>query len=544
MASTYEELMAKSRELYAAGDRAGARRLAEIALTRRAASSSPQYAANGVPMNDAARAELAARAQSGDLQLSPQRVAQQAGIDSPVEQAISGTATTGLEQFGSGANTGMASAFGFPIDSVTGVINSATGGVNSVTGSNIGRIERPFGGSQQLHEDVFGRFSTDVAPQTGLQRGLRRVGEEVGASAAMAPLGAFSSTVRASPMAAAAVEGAAALGSGTGAAIANEIAPNSAVADIVGALVGGIPTGMAASRALGMGGSDAVIRNGIEDQRQRAASAYDDVRADRRSLPQNSVDSLTLGVSGRMDAERLNPRLQPGSAAILDALLQDSAGPMRIEDVEDLRRLTQQGLPATASPSDRRLSTIMTSEITDYLDNLGDPVADRLREGRDAHRRASAAQLIADAETRAARRAASTGSGGNEINAMRQNLRSILDNPRKTRSFNPAELAQMSEIVSGTSGQNIMRRLSRIAPSSGGLSSMLGIGGTLASPGVALPIMAVTEAAKAFGEGSTRKSIAALLQSLAPNRVLSTGQQGIDPIIAALLAARTTANDR
>ena len=33
---------------------------------------------------------------------------------------------------------------------------------------------------------------------------------------------------------------------------------------------------------------------------------------------------------------------------------------------------------------------------------------------------------IADAETKAARRAASTGSGGNEINAMRQNLRSIL----------------------------------------------------------------------------------------------------------------------
>ena len=40
MASTYEEIMAKSRELYAGGDLEGAKRLARIALSRRGNSSS------------------------------------------------------------------------------------------------------------------------------------------------------------------------------------------------------------------------------------------------------------------------------------------------------------------------------------------------------------------------------------------------------------------------------------------------------------------------------------------------------------------------
>ena len=250
---------------------------------------------------------------------------------------------------------------------------------------------------------------------------------------------------------------------------------------------------------------------------------------------------MALGISSRMDAERLNPRLQPGSAGIMDAILQDSSGPMRIEDIENLRRMTTQNLPATATPADRRLAGIMTDEITSYLDNLDDPVADALREGRTAYRRASAANAVTEASDKATRRAARTGTGGNEINATRQNISALIDNPRKARSFTADERAAMDGIVRGTTEQNALRKLSRFAPSSGGLSSMLGIGGAMASPAVALPIMAVTEGAKALGENSTRRSIEALLQSLAPDRVLRPQEQGISGLIASMLAARTTA---
>ena len=475
--------------------------------------------------------QISADQRAANIEANAGRQAEIDAMAIPPQNSFIGTAG----QFGAGSQTGIAQALGFPVDAISGAINGAgnLAGYGDV-------IQNPMGGANTF-EALLRPFNENTpAPATTQERMARRMGEEVGSSAVMAPV-AMANQAR--PLAALGAEAVSALGSGTGAAVANEIAPDSAVAEIIGALAGGVPAGMVATRALGLNGSDAVIRPGIQEQKMRAADAYGEVRADPRILPQDSVDDMALGISSRMDAERINPRLHPGSSAVLDALLQDSSGPIRIEDVENLRRLTQQGLPATASPADRRLATMMTSDITDYLDNLDDPVADALRTGRDAHRRASSAQAIADAETKAARRAASTGTGGNEINAMRQNLRSVLDNPRKARSFTAPELAMIGDVVSGTGGQNAMRRLSRMAPSSGGLSSMIGIGGAASMPYVALPVMGVTEAAKALGERSTRKSITDLLQSLAPDRVLASREQGLAPILAALLGARTTAND-
>ena len=475
--------------------------------------------------------QISADQRAANIEANAGRQSQPDAMAIPPQNSFIGTAG----QFGAGSQTGIAQALGFPVDAISGAINGAgnLAGYGDV-------IQNPMGGANTF-DALLRPFNENIpAPATTQERMARRMGEEIGSSAVMAPV-AMANQAR--PLAALGAEAVSALGSGTGAAVANEIAPDSAVAEIIGALAGGVPAGMVATRALGLNGSDAVIRPGIQEQKMRAADAYGEVRADPRILPQDSVDDMALGISSRMDAERINPRLHPGSSAVLDALLQDSSGPMRIEDVENLRRLTQQGLPATASPADRRLATMMTSDITDYLDNLDDPVADALRTGRDAHRRASSAQAIADAETKAARRAASTGTGGNEINAMRQNLRSVLDNPRKARSFTAHELAMIDQVVTGSGGQNAMRRLSRLAPSSGGLSSMLGIGGAMASPAIALPIMAATEGAKALGERSTRKSITDLLQALAPDRVLASREQGLAPILAALLGARTTAND-
>ena len=475
--------------------------------------------------------QISADQRAANIEANAGRQAEIDAMAIPPQNSFIGTAG----QFGAGSQTGIAQALGFPVDAISGAINGASNlaGYGDV-------IQNPMGGANTF-DALLRPFNENIpAPATTQERMARRMGEEIGSSAVMAPVAVAN---QARPLVALGAEVVSALGSGTGAAVANEIAPDSAVADIIGALAGGIPAGMVATRALGLNGSDAVIRPGIQEQKMRAADAYGEVRADPRILPQDSVDDLALGISSRMDAKRINPRLHPGASAVLDALLQDSSGPMRIEDVENLRRLTQQGLPATASPADRRLATMMTSDITDYLDNLDDPVADALRTGRDAHRRASSAQAIADAETKAARRAASTGTGGNEINAMRQNLRSVLDNPRKARSFTAPELAMIDQVVTGSGGQNAMRGLSRFAPSSGGLSSMLGIGGAMASPAVALPIMAATEGAKALGERSTRKSITYLLQALAPDRVLASREQGLAPILAALLGARTTAND-
>lgn len=443
-----------------------------------------------------------------------------------------------IGNFGAGTNIGMADMAGLPVDAITGAIN----GVGGLTGA-WGPIENPVGGSEFFRQLAAPLTDMIPAPDTRGERIARRMGEEAGASTVAAPLAFASPAVRAAPGTFLAAEAASTVGSGGGAAIANEVAPDSAMAEIVGSLTGGIPSGLATSRMMGGGGTGAVIRGGIDEQRAIARDAYGTVRADQRVLPQESVDDMALGIMADMDAQRINPRLQPSSTAVMDAIVDDTARPMRIEDVENLRRMTQRSVPVTAADDDKRLAGIMRDRLTGYLDSLNDPVSDALVDGRNAHRRATAAQSVADASTKAARRAASTGSGGNEINAMRQTLRGMIDSPRKARSFKPDELAAMDAIVRGTEGQNAMRSLSRFAPTSGGLSAMLGVGGAMASPTVALPIMTSTELAKAGGERSTRKAIADLMQRLAPDRVTATRQAGVSPVIAALLAGRTMRED-
>ena len=532
---TEAQLKDAARKALAAGDSAAAKRLIDAA--RKVGSSQPAPVQQS-PAMASGLAGLSSMTRNPTLvnayDQGPATAARADAVTPPAAPSAPQNSAAGTAaQFGVGSQSGIANMLGFPVDALTGGINA----IGGLTGA-FDPIQNPIGGANSISA-LFAPLNKNIpAPQTGTERFARRVGEDVGASAAMLPVAALAPAFRAAPVKATGVEMASAIGSGTGAATANEIAPDSVGAEIIGALAGGIPAGMAANRLAGTGGANATVRGGIDEQRDIARGAYGEVRADARVLPQDSVDDMALAISAKMDAEKLNPRLQPGSAAILDAILQDSSGPMRIEDIENLRRLTVQSLPATASASDRRLAKIMTDEITAYLDRLADPVADALKDGRTAHRRASAAQAVADATEKATRRAARTGSGGNEINATRQNLSSIVENPRKARSFKDAELAAMDEIVRGTTGQNAMRRLSRFAPSSGGLSSMLGIGGALASPTIALPLMAVTEGAKALGERSTSNSILSLLQSLAPDRVLQPGQQGMNEVIAALLAAR------
>lgn len=445
------------------------------------------------------------------------------------------TATAVAGNFGSGTQRGIANALGLPVDALTGAIN----GIGNLTGM-WEPIQAPVGGSDSIYAAMEPFRAGVEAPDTAWERGAGRVGEEVGAAAAFGPASLALAPQRAGAVLA--TDLASSFGGGSAAAVANEYFPGNEYADIAASLAGGLTAGGVAGRVADLGGAPAVVRSGIDEQRQIARDAYAPVRADTRIIPQSEVDVLRADLANVMQRERINARLQPGAANILDAIMDETTRPVRIEDVENLRRMTQQNLPMTATPADQRLTGMMTDQITSYLDNMNDPVADSLRTGRQATRRYKAAETVQDATTRAQRRAASTGSGGNEINATRQNVRALLDNPRKSRGFTAEERASMEEVVRGTPSGNVARSLSRFAPTSGGLSAMLNVGGAVAAPSVALPIAGATELAKFYGERSTRRSVDNLVNLLAPDRVLAPSDPGYQDIIMALLAARGYAN--
>ena len=126
--ATFEELMAKSRELNAAGDIEGAKRVAGIAVKQKRA------------------------------------IVNNKGLT-----GIMG----GVEQFGAGLNEGIANFAGTPVDIMTGALNLGSAGINAALGTEIPAITDPVGGSG-MTTAAMDPFISDRAPNGMVERYLRR----------------------------------------------------------------------------------------------------------------------------------------------------------------------------------------------------------------------------------------------------------------------------------------------------------------------------------------------------------------------------------
>ncbi len=403
--------------------------------------------------------------------------------DEPMGAVTPQTNTNLAEQVGSGVNEGLAAGFGLPVDAATALINGLTNrgqdlqmGFNPETGevsvaerdASGPTISNPVGGSAQLRE-VLDPLISDVDPQTAAQRYGRAFGQDVGASAV--PLaGAMSRAAR--PMSVLGLEMASSVGA-SGAQQAVEDAGGGAVPQVVAALLGG-----GAPIALARQSRPAPTAPSIDDVRARQEAAYATVDASDARMPQEARDELLAAIRSRTQADDLDVVLHPRANRMLERSETLPEQPT-ISDVERLRRAVGRDVAGAPDPSEARIGMGMRDEIDDFMRRVGQgdsaegtpgSVVDSLVEGRAATRQVHAYDDIfgdTGATTRATRRAATSGTGGNEINAVRQNIRAILDNPRRRRGFTGPELEAMEDIVFGTPSINAARLLGRLSPTSG-----------------------------------------------------------------------------
>src|SRR5688572_3265675 len=125
----------------------------------------------------------------------------------------------------SGVNEGIANLAGAPVQITSDLINLGTTGVNKLTGSQIPQIENPVGG-QQFFRDMLAPTIGEESDNQALQM-TRRVSQEVGAMA-LPGMGAMAKAAK--PVQLATRELAAALGSGGGAAVAEQVASGNPLA--------------------------------------------------------------------------------------------------------------------------------------------------------------------------------------------------------------------------------------------------------------------------------------------------------------------------
>lgn len=502
MASTYEELIAKSRELAAGGDMVGAKRVAEIAIKRRGAPPAP-------------------------------------GKTNMVEQSMSGV------------NEGIGGMLGLPVDAVSGALN----GAGYMFGRETPLIDSPVGGSKWFNQGILKPTISETPPQTTAQRYGRRIGQEVGA--AVIPGGA-SMRAATAPLSLAATELASSFGAGIAGQTAREVAPDNGTADIIASLLGGMAP-IAAARMARPGPQ----APSMDTLRQQQGAAYDAVDNSQARLDPIQRQGLIAQMGKRTDDMDMDPFLHPRASRTMERM--DSLEPTPlISDIEKKRRLVGRDVAGSLDPSEAALGQGMKDEIDTYLKGIADqgglgPDATetlaRLQEGRALTGKIKKSEAVSEAVTKAERRAASTGTGGNEVNATRQNIRAILDNPKKARGYSAAEIAQMESIVRGTPAVNALRLVGRMSPNAGALPLMSGIGATgigtaMGGPaGAALGMapMAIGAMSKGLAEKMTRGQIDDLMKAIrngAPLPKKGFNQTDVRAAIAAMLsqAAEPTGN--
>lgn len=493
--ATFAEMMAKARDLDAQGNTQDARRLAQMALAQQQAEA-----------------------------------AQETGI---VEQGMSGV------------NEGIAATLGMPVDAVTGVLNLASGGINALVGTNIPKIEDPALGGQHIRRLMAPTIS-ETQPQTRGQRYARRVGQEVGAGAplsAVGPLGLLGKMGQAAPRVLAA-DVLSDVGAGLGASVAQDVAPDSALAEIAGALLGG--GGVAAMTPRPR--ADVPTLDDLRGVQQQAYRQVDETTA--RLTPQ-STERLSANVVRRMTGEGIDDVLNP-KASRMTRIIEDRAGQTpTIGGIENLRRIAGRNVASSLDPSEARLGAIQKQEIDDYLSSItpkdvipdsgnADEIIDALSKGREVTQRIKKTELLEGSIDRAERQASTSGVGGNVTNTVRQRINAILNNPKQRRGFSADEIRAMEDIVRGTPTRNAARWLGRFSPTSGNLAALSGLGQAYGAATIN-PILAAPAASglvgKAVGERLDKRALADLLERVRAGGAVQHPSNDVRrQIIATLLA--------
>lgn len=220
-----------------------------------------------------------------------------------------------------------------------------------------------------------------------------------------------------------------------------------------------------------------------------------------------STAALRQGVADDLvnDTVGLDKAIHPATSRIVKTL-SDFKGDMPFTKLEQLRKRAARIAVNPNGGEDAYAASILARNIDEFVASAprtasqtgksGDDVAAAVKDARELHRRVKGHESVSEAAEKAVRRGGgSTGSGGNLDNAIRQNIRQILDNPKRVKFFNQAERKAMEKVVMGSKGGNVARLLGKAAPTGNvravlsgtagaGLGGALGIGGPLGVVGI------------------------------------------------------------
>lgn len=247
----------------------------------------------------------------------------------------------------------------------------------------------------------------------------------------------------------------------------------------------------------------------IDDLQKAKTAAYGAVDNAGIKFAPTQVDDLVSGIADELSAAKINPMRHPKAASMLAEIQGMGGKEMSLTDLDQLRQVISRDVASSPDAAERFFGKKMIDNIDEFISANGG--GELMEAARAANSRFRKTEAINEALTKAERRAASTGSGGNVDNATRQNIRGLLDSVKKSRFYTPEEKRAMETVVRGTKGQNALRLAGKLSPQGNGLMAALGIGGTMVNPLFGIPALLGT-GAKMAADTATKGNIDDLLR--------------------------------
>jgi hypothetical protein len=299
----------------------------------------------------------------------------------------------------------------------------------------------------------------------------------------------------------------------------------------------------------------------VADLKAEATKGYESPVLTDLEVKSTTISDFGSRTKMALDAAGLDENLAPKTHAILSKFEKiPGSGPSVIvtgKNIMSMRKTLgnaagepgQEGLAASRAINalDEHIPKI---EAKDVISGSPKAAGEALETGNANYSAAKQAESIDNKVISAELRAASTNSGANVANTIRQRMAAIVDptRPKEGRGLLPAEVTAARTIAEGTRGQNALRKAGNVLGGGGGLgmlhasSAGAGAGAFVAGPvgaaiGAALPAIA-GHTLKAISNKMTLNQAAKLSEMIRSRSPLASSMDKFEVSAGALAKSR------
>jgi len=188
-----------------------------------------------------------------------------------------------------------------------------------------------------------------------------------------------------------------------------------------------------------------------------------------------ALDDFIAGVGDEVRASSISPTRHPKAYSMLEDIEALKGSSPTLTELDQLRQVIRRDVANATDDAEKLFGQKMIQNLDEFIDSTtqaqvlsgeGAEGARAITAARGANTRLRKVEAVNEAVEKATNRSATAGSGGNVNNAIRQNLRTVLE---KTRNLTPQERAALQEIVRGSKTQNVLRQVGKLSPQGNGL---------------------------------------------------------------------------